>query len=212
MNDELSIINAQLDFFRQGKAGCVFAAFAASDPIKYGWIHKILEVDASEIDAEIEKAINSPDVTTLSLIFPNVDTLATLLQLIEIINDCKYIFIEQDLVFNEYRCLGFRVRVRQLLSWVSGFGNFDCLPKTRQMPYTEIAFRVKSRPNYTKVMKVSPPSVIHLADMDMFGIADLIFKRMWHQSLERTAQLLGSPPDLKSAAKTTFALPRNIFP
>lgn len=210
MNDELLIISAQLDFFRQGKAGCAFAAFAASDPIKYGWIHKILAVDASAIDAEIESAINTQDVTTLSLIFPGVNSLETLLKLIEIISRCQYIFLEQDLVFNEYRCLGFRVRVDQLLSWVSGFGNFDYLPKTRQTPHTEITFRVKPRPNYVKVMKESPPSVIHLADMDMLGIADIIFKRMWYQSLDRTAQLLGYPPDLRSAAKTTFALPRNI--
>ena len=210
MSDESLIITRQLDFFRHNKAGCAFATYAAVDPIKYGWIHKILKVEVSQIDTEIEKAINLQDITTLSLIFPDVDSLERLLQLIIVMTNCNYILLEQNVIFDRYRCLGFRVRVDQLLSWVSGFGHFDCFPKTRQTVYTEITFRVKKRPNYAKLMKKSPPSVIHLADMDMLGIADEIFKKMWYSSLGRTAQLLGHTPDIRSAAKTTFVLPSNI--
>ncbi|MCL1473388.1 hypothetical protein [Argonema antarcticum] len=213
MNEDFSVITTQLDFFRQGKAGCVFAAYVAGNPLKYGWIHKILNVDACAIDAEIAQAIDLPEVTTLSLIFPDVDSLEGIIELIRVMTKCKYILLEQDVILDDSRsrCLGFRVRVDQLLSWVSGFGHFDCFPKTRQTVYTEIIFRVKPRPNYARVMKKSPPSVIHLADMDMLGIADVIFKKMWYDSLDRTQQLLGHTPDLRSAAKTTFTLPSNIL-
>jgi hypothetical protein len=210
MSDESLIIRTQLDFFRQNQAGCAFANYAAFEPIKYGWIHKILKVDASGIDAEIEKAINQQDITTLSLIFPDVDSVESLLKLIRVMTNCNYILLEQNVIFDRYCCLGFRVKVGQLLSWVSGFGAFDFFPKTRQTAYTEIIFRVKKRPNYARVMKKSPSSVIHLADMDMLGIADAIFKKMWYSSLARTAQLLGHTPDIRSAAKTTFVLPSNI--
>ena len=212
MSDDFLIVSKQLEFFCQSKAGCAFAAFAAGNPIKYGWIHNILKaVDASAIDTEIEQAINLQEVTTLSLIFPDVDSLEELLQLIRVIANSQYMFLEQDVIFDGYRCLGFRVRVGQLLSWVSGFGNFGCFPKTRQTVYTEIIFRVKPRPNYARVMKKSLPSVIHLADMNMLGIGDAIFKKMWYMSLERTQKLLGHSPDVRSAAKTTFAIPSNIF-
>jgi hypothetical protein len=81
------------------------------------------------------------------------------------------------------------------------------LPKTRQTPYTEISFRVKPKPEYRKVMKPSHADTLHLADMYMHGIDDDVFKKLWGSSLARVASILGHKPNLKSAAKTTYAIP-----
>ena len=94
---------------------------------------------------------------------------------------------------------------------MTGFGNFNFLPKTRQSVFTEIMFRSKARPPYEKVMKKTPEGIIHLADMDMKGMSDNKFKSLWYGSFDNTESVLGHKPDLKSAAKTTFAVPLSMW-
>ena len=202
---------AQMDFFRKSKAGCIFAAVAAKDPEKYGWIQKIVTVDWNIIEQEIQEATTANSVTTLSLIFPSVTTDETLVGLVRELELCPSIVLEQNHVFEGSRCLGFRVRVDDFLSWVSGFGNFEFLPETRRTPYTEITFRVKPRPNYEWTMKKSPENVIHLADLDMKGLPKKEFINFWNSSLSNTANILGAKPNLKSAAKTTFSIPEKLI-
>lgn len=112
--------------------------------------------------------------------------------------------------FKGSRCLGLRVRVGVLESWVSGFGPFDFLPVTRRSPYTEVAFRVKARPKYELILKPAPENVIHLADLDLLGVTNAAFRTLWQASLDRTARMLGHAPDLRSAAKTTYAIPSSV--
>lgn len=204
------VIAAQLEFYRNNKAGCAFAAFAAKTPQKYGWSQKVISPTVASIDSTIEEAIASPETTMVSLIFPDVRTAEMLHSLVNTLQRCNYIFLEQNVVFDDSHCLGFRVKVGSVVSWASGFGPFDFFPVTRRSPFTEVALRVKPRPHYIRIMKKAPDNVIHLADLDMLGIADAVFKKMWHDSLEGTAQLLGHKPNLKSAAKTTFSIPTTL--
>jgi hypothetical protein len=60
-------------------------------------------------------------------------------------------------------------------------------------------------------MKEAPQGVIHLADMDMKGMNENKFKSLWYGSFDRTEEIIGHKPDLRSAAKTTFALPRSLW-
>jgi len=207
MASDSEIIDAQVEFYHSNGAGCGFAAYAARDTVKFGWHHKVLPAEEKEIDLAIERAIKESTVSTLSLIFPAQRDLNGLLNLIRVLSGCTYVYLGQDEWFEGYRCVGFRTRIVDMHSWVSGFGPFSFFPKTRQAPYTEIVMRVKSRPNYSKTMKKSPPGVLHLADMDMLDIPDATFKQMWGKSHERTARILGHKPNLMSAAKTTFVLP-----
>ena len=94
---------------------------------------------------------------------------------------------------------------------VSGFGNFDFFPRTRQAVFTEIVFRSKPRPVYDWVMKETAPGVVHLADMDMRGMQENKFKAIWYGSFDSTEKVLGHKPDLKSAARTTFAIPLDLW-
>lgn len=202
---------AQFDFYRRNKAGCLFAAIAAKHPMRYGWIQRVLPPREGAIDKAIEQAMGDRSVTMLSIVFPAINTPSSLIELIYTLRECRLIYLDQNDVFEDCRCLGFRARVDDLSSWISGFGPFTFLPVTRRAPYTEITFRVKPRPNFKWVMKKSPPAVIHLADLDMLGMADATFRTVWRATLKRTAQLLGHEPDLRSAAKTTFSVPTEIW-
>lgn len=56
-------------------------------------------------------------------------------------------------------------------------------------------------------MKEAPEGVIHLADMDMKGMKDIQLQYLWDGSFKNTERIIGHKPDLRSAAKTTFAVP-----
>ena len=205
------IKSEQLRFYRASKAGCAFAAVAAKDPARYGWIQIVTESNLDTINSEIQKAVNDSKTTTLSLIFPNVTTDKDLVLFVETLRVCPSIFFEHETMYEEFVCFGVRVKIGEIKSWVSGFGNYDFFPETRRTPYTEITFRVKPRPNYKWVMKKSPPDVTHLADLDMLGLTKATFIRLWNLSLHNTAKRLGHKPDFKSAAKTTYSIPSAIY-
>lgn len=208
----MTIIEKQLDFYKNKKSGCTFASILAHNPSKYKWKHFIVnEVNNKKIDDIIIQAIKDRNISTVSIIFPSVISSEDFIYFITVLEKCENIVLEQDIVKNNYRCLGFRAKVFNNLSWISGFGNFDFLPKTRQAPYTELVFRVKNRPNFDKYMKPPIKGVVHLADMNMQGMEDNIFKRLWASSLLNTKKVLGHTPNLHSAAKTTYSIPSKLL-
>jgi hypothetical protein len=134
------------------------------------------------------------------------------MELFKILEKAPSISKGQEQEYMESICVGYRVNLGDnLTSWVTGFGGFDFLPKTRQSVFTEITFRSKPRPNYTKVMKDSPENVVHLADMEMHGMGENKFKSLWYGSLDNTEKVLGHKPDLRSAAKTSFSVPVELW-
>jgi len=199
----------QTEFYRTKKAGCIFAAFVAKNPSKYGWHQEIVDADTGQVNSIIEQAIDNQSISTLSLIFPSIQNATDLVALIDQVVKSNLIFIEQDVLFEGYRCLGLRVQINESKSWVSGFGPFEFLPKTRQSPFTELTFRVKPRPDYKWFMKPPISGVIHLADMDMKGLQKRTFTKWWNASIKNTKKILGHSPNLKSAAKTTYAIPES---
>ena len=197
----------QLEFFRAHKAGCAFAALAAKQPEQYGWFQHIVQAECQVIEKVLDDSIQDPEVTMVSLIFPSVRSLQELLELTDNLKSANNILLEQDVVFKGFRCLGFRLKLHKALSWMSGFGNFDFLPQTRQSPHTEISVRVKPRPNYDWVLKEHPETTVHIADLNMGGLSDTMLKKLWQSSFDQTERVLDHKPDLRSASKTTFAIP-----
>jgi hypothetical protein len=208
---EESIIAAQLEFYKRGKAGCLFAAHAANNPAKFGWRLTIAKPERRNLIAITESAIALSAVSTQSIIFPSVLTPGNLKELLLLLRDTSPFFLETEKRYRSCVCLGFRLQVGDLVSWVTGFGGYNFLPKTRQAIFTEIVFRTKPRPDYDRVMKKSPEGVIHLADMDMQGMSEHMFKSLWHGSFANTEEILGKKPDLRSAARTTFAVPQKLW-
>lgn len=201
------VLEEQLAFFRRGGTGCKFAALAATDSAKFGWVHRVLYPDVGAVEKEIQEAIEDAAITTLSLVFPTVREPAELVTLVKELCSGSSMFLGQNVAFHNFNCLGLRVRVGDVLSWVSGFGPFAFLPLTRRSPHTTIVFRVKPRPQYDWYLKPPHEGVIHLADMNMHDLTDDALRRMWDASFVSVEQILGAKPDLLSAAKTTFAIP-----
>lgn len=203
------IINHQLEFYKKNRAGCAFAALAAKIPLKYGWMHYVISTEKLNIMHHVQKAISNPGISTVSLIFPDVQTTSDLLKLIDSFRKCGFTIEEKE--FDGYVCYGIRVEVLGKQSWVSGFGNFDFFPKTRQAPHTEIVLRVKEAPDYELQMKNTDKDVLHVAHMDMIVLTECPFKRLWKTSLDTTKKILGHKPNLLSAAKTTFSIPKKYI-
>ncbi|MBI5405734.1 hypothetical protein HY972_01730 [Candidatus Kaiserbacteria bacterium] len=208
---EQAIIETQLEFYRKGGAGCLFAAHAARDPSKYEWRLSVSNVDKVRIEELIQSAISLAGVSTQSIIFPSVMEQEDLKNLLLTLKETSSVSLEQEEEFEGAVCLGYRVNVGDLKSWMTGFGSFDFFPKTRQAVFAEIVFRTKPRPDYNWAMKETPPGIIHLADMDMKGMRENQFKALWYGSFDNTENILGHKPDLRSAAKTTFAVPLELW-
>lgn len=204
--DDEQVKKAQWQFFSRNKSGCAFAAYAAKRPDKYGWSSVVLQVTPSTIGEALASAIADPDVTTLSLIFPEVVTTEALDDLIQACLATDY-FTDDGFENQEMRLVRLRARVGADHSWVTGFGPFSFLPLTRQSPHTELTIRVKARPQYDWYFKPPIENVIHLADLNMKGLSDRQLAKLWGASFETTRNILGHAPDEESAAKTTFALP-----
>ena len=208
-----SVINAQLDFYKQAHAGCLFAAHAARNPPEFGWYLSVNEdVSAKNIENVLKSAVSSENVSTQSIILPSVQTQNDLKELLLVLCKISLIVLEQKEIFKNSLCLGYRLRFCGISSWISGFGNFDFFPETRRSRFTEITVRVKPRPHYDWTMEEHPEGIVHLADMDMRGMSENQFKSLWYGSFYQTERILGCKPDLRSAAKTTFAVPVGLFP
>lgn len=210
MNDQF-IIDAQLDFYKRGGAGCMFAAHAAKDPARFGWRFTLSDADVHAIGGIIESAIADPNTSTQSILIPSADDAKGLVLLLACLPKTKNVSLEPPRLFKRSVCIGYRIRVGESHSWVTGFGNFDFLPRTRRAPTTELAFRVKPRPDFAWTFKESPPGVIHLADMNMCGLQERDLRVMWKKSFVQVRTILGRKPDLRSAAKTTFAVPAVLW-
>src|SRR3989338_1795466 len=183
MNAE-QIIKTQLTFYREGNAGCLFAAHASAEPEKFGWYFAVSDVDQQQIETLIQSAVGDEKVSTQSIIFPKVlnwdDLKGLLLTLVKI----PTISLGQD---------------------------DECEGCARQSLFTEIVFRCKPKPEYQQVMKESDPGVLHVAHMDMQGMRENKFKSLWYGSMNHVEEILGRSSDLRSKAKTTFAIPLNLY-
>lgn len=143
---ESLIIETQLDFYRKGGAGCLFAAHAAKDPTAFEWRLSICDVDIDQVSSLVRSAITSVDISTQSILFPSVIKEVDFKNLLIFLKNSTVFFLEQDDEFQESVCLGFRLPVGKEKSYVTGFGGFNFLPKTRRSVFTEITFRTKPRP------------------------------------------------------------------
>ena len=202
------VIDDHFAFFARNGSGCAFAAMAARNPTLYEWQAVVLSAnDVGSLNDVLGNAVANDEVTTLSVIFPDVDSDARLDELLTKFAG-PHVFLHERFDTVNNGCFRFRAKVGAGEAYISGFGPFDYMPITRQTPHTSIVTRVGPRPDYDWYLKEPEEGLVHVADMDMKGVSDKSLKRMWNNSFIRTAGLLGKKPDEESAAKTTFVIPQ----
>lgn len=211
LGKDSEIICAQLEFYKSGKAGCLFLARAARSPAAFEWRLTECEPNALAIAHVILESIQSKNISTQSILFGSVRSIPALGDLLAELDKVEHIILDVQTGLVGFVCLGYRVKVQKELSWMTGFGDFEFLPPTRRAPYTELTFRCKPRPQYEWVLKTAPDGVIHLADMHMKGLSRSVFEKYWNGSILHTQTRLGGVATLASAAKTTFAIPDDMW-
>ena len=182
----------------EGQNGCLFARLVAR---REGWTQ-----------AEANPAGPFPipaDSELHSLLFPPVTTADELAKLVATLSRTPPFFLEHSEERDGRVALAIRAEVAPgVLAWVMGFGPFSFLPKTRQAPCTEIVIRPKSKPDWLYEHHSHDRSAAHVAD---FPLEPEVWPSLWPATHQHTRAVLGAPPDLFSAARTTFTLPRDLW-
>lgn len=204
-----NIVSEQLSFYRAGLSGCEFAKRASVDPVKYGWYHFIVR-DFYGPWAEIisHKSASSEKCQMVSLLFPNVVDAQSVDNLVNELDQTSTFSVRRNRSYGKLELVQIRALLHGQDSWVSGFGPYEFFAKTRRTRYTELVYRVKSRPEYSKSIQPKPHSgCIHVADLHLGEISKKDFEALWRGSFRSTKKVLGHHPDETSAARTTLVLP-----
>jgi len=204
----------------EGQNGCIFALLSARRAEELGWqqfvvTDKISTIDSKvlrRIEAFIRKAITNRNCEVVSLLFSNVTEPQELVDLIRILLTSDLINLESEDEINEVVTLAIRVPLENnsVQSWAMAFGPFDFFPQTRKGPITELAIRVKTKPEKQFHRLSKDSDAAHLADLPV-DYPDKIMERIWNNTLKRTRLILGEEPNIHSAAKTTFNIPRHLW-
>lgn len=205
----------------RGQNGCVFAQAIACNAADRGWRMSVIDKplsslqnpdDLLQIDDLIQASIADPCVQIQSLLFPHVTQPAELVGLVKAISTTPSIFIAKEVHYDYLSTIALRTVIGEgrVLSWLMGFGPFEFFPNTRQAPITEIAIRVKTKPDKIFHKLNQDREAAHLADTPIF-MNDLVAERLWQATYAKTRNILGGVPDHFSAAKVTFSLPRELW-
>lgn len=159
----------------------------------------------------IQSAIEEPGVAMQSLIFPDITSSEELAGMLRNFGQLPMVRLELKTKHRSLMCLGYRICFDDMRSYATGFGNYFFLPATRRAPYTEIVFRSKPRSADVQPMKTAPPGIVHLADLKIGRMPMEQFTGLWNGSFGLVKRILGHSPDLRSAARTTFAVPKIIY-
>lgn len=96
------------------------------------------------------------------------------------------------------------------LSWIMAFGPFANWPETRRAPLLEFAIRVKPKPAALFHKLNQDPGAAHLADSDP-RLTESQMEKVFDRTERTTRDVLGGPPDFRSAAKVTFSFPSLLW-
>lgn len=199
-----------------GQTGCLFARHLARQVTSMQWPalvllgqgKDLLELISDTVPFALKSAIDSEECEVLSLLFPQITQMSELLQLCTALARNTEITMEEDRSHSEWVTVALRLDVtgQGQLSWIMGFGPYGSWPSSRQGPVTELAIRVKPKPDQLFHKLNQDHSAAHLADTPLplnEGQMATIFERTG----KATRDVLGADPDFRSAARTTFSYP-----
>ncbi len=177
-SDDL-IAQVQRHWHSRGQNGCVFAqAIASNAPIR-GWEQTVLNMSVDEIakpemvtqiDKTIQDSITDSTTQVRSLLFPQVTQPKDLVKLVRVLDTVPSIFTAKEDHYEELSTVALRIDLKDkgVLSWLMGFGPYDFFPNTRQAPITEVAIRVKEKPETIFHRLNQDRETAHLADTPIY--------------------------------------------
>ena len=144
--------------------------------------------------------------------FSKIITYGQLSRLIKALLTIDLIKLTHEEVIGDKVILSLRTPINspEVLSWLMSFAPLDTFPKTRQSPVTEIAIRVKPKPDEQFYRLTKGDGDAHLADLPI-PYKVKVSERIWDNTLKRTNLILGEKPNVFSAAKTTFTIPLDCW-
>ena len=211
-----------------GHQGCRFAVFLSTRPAEHGWGRIVVSGARAaqwdddlwrEIAENVSLQIESPSAQALSLLFPGVIDVESLLELIH--------GLERRLGWTLQMLpqpdggwrgseplvgLAFRVALTaDVFAWPLGLGPFDFLPATRRAPVTEVILVVKPKVYPLRSKRITDDKqAAHLADMPVL-VEDPAFDRLWTTTEKQKATILGSGPEPRAKARVTFVVPERVW-
>jgi len=211
----------QRHWFWQGQVGCLFARRASRYSQPLGWETCVLtpyprEMSQAELKrylkARIVEATLSPTCELLSFLFPRIREPAELVRLIRAITSTRSVTLVRRADLGQATALSLQSSLAKskVKAWLLGFGPFEHIPPTRRAPSVEIIIRPKVKPASLFHQVNQDRSVSHLADMPLH-ISDAYAEMMWQETLRSVERILGHRPDRKTAATTTFCVPRHLW-
>lgn len=179
-------MDANLEYIRKGKTGCVFATMLSKDPEKIGW-----------------KRIFNPE----NLDIPNGAFIVSLIFQGKNRKQVQDWALKNGMFLEETskNTLGLRYENENGISWVQYFGP-DSHVKTRKAPVAELLFCVKLPKKY--YFKVGFKGVLHLAHASIEHLSKKCtpstLDYIWSACFKQTKKRLGHKPTVKESAKTTY--------
>lgn len=199
-----------------GQTGCLFARRLADVASHGQWQTAVFagesreELDESirSADLILREAIESSECEIVSLLFPDVVKIDGLRAVCDLLVEHTGITIAEDCLSDGTTTVAMRLDLTGdgTLAWVMAFGPLDAWPPTRRAPVLEFAIRVKPKPSELFRELNQDPSAAHLADTDP-QLSEDQMEKVFERTKLATRDVLGSTPDRRSAAKTTFSFP-----
>jgi hypothetical protein len=216
------VADLQRHWHSRGQNGCVFAQMTAAKSAEKGWASYVVNLPAKELAGEAEtisklfqETIAVPELQLLSLLFPKVNSLDELLELVKQFV-ALFGFTTVEYPLGDLIGVGLRYALQEgdLSSWLVGFGPFDFFPFTRQAPVTELVFRGKEKPEKMFHRLNQERSQVHLADVPL-DVEDVVAEKLWQSTYAKTRMLLGGDEarttNILATAKVTFSVPLELW-
>lgn len=214
--EPLFVTAAMRHWHQTGQTGCLFARHLARtiEPLK--WPSLVLCAQGDELAAlvadvvptALAEAKDSSDCEILSLLVPYVTDPEELYGLCRALARETEITMEEDRSHPGWATVALRLDItgRGNLSWIMAFGPFSSSPPSRQSPVTELAIRMKPKPDQLFHKLNQDHSAAHLADTPL-PVSEQNMEKIFERTGKATRDVLGAEPDFRSAAKTTFSYP-----
>ncbi len=202
---------------RQGQTGCWFAQEFSKTMNLEKWRAVVISAHRAVncrqiISREVEDAIAASDCEALSIIFPRLNTLSELLDLIGLCRSIEGWMVGPPDGTDDIAGIQIKIPLQHgCSSWVLGFGPFNFLPITRRAPFTELAVRTKpAKQPLTHDALNTDIDAAHLADIPSHFTQDKFNKCMANTAAMKR-RLLQTDDHPTARAKVTFAIPDSTW-